>query len=151
MPRQYYEYFQNIDSRTFEAIKEAKEDGVWRVEEDEGFDILRDLASKLADIYNIPTPTLSQGTREVYFPAEEHIKLPRVSLVSFLHEFRHHMQHHGMQHYDRIENDARGWSISAFSYALPSNFDSAWEREMIWFMPSYDPNWYEDREEEYQP
>jgi hypothetical protein len=72
--------------------------------------------------------------REVYYPSEETIGLPKGSLVSFLHEFRHHMQKHRLQANPDIEEDARGWSISMFAEAEPDYFRAAWEDGRIMFM-----------------
>ena len=139
LEKPYYNFFRNLHPDTLEEVRWAKEEGIWRVDEEEGFEILKELGERLSNIYDIPAPTLEKGPREVYYPYREHIEVPKVSLVSYLHEFRHHMQHHGMQHYDDKEVDARGWSMSAFRYALPENFDSAWRRGLIWFLPEYDP------------
>jgi len=135
--RNYHLMFRNIHRRTLEAIRRAKERGLWRVPEREGFEILRQLFRELSEIYNIPTPRLVKARYEHYHIPSETIGLPKVSLVSALHEFRHHMQKYGYQHYSDVEVDARAWSISAFYLALPEDFDRAWRRGRIWFMPRY--------------
>lgn len=135
--RNYHLMFTRIKNETYEAIQQAVENGLWDVDEDEGFNIIRELYSKLSGIYDIPAPTLIEARREYYIRGNETIGLPKVSLVSCLHEYRHHMQKHGRQHYDDIEVDARAWSISAFKNALPDHFDRAWRNGWIWFMPEY--------------
>lgn len=130
--------FQHIDADILEIIRyTVKDRGLWRVSKEEGFDLIREMYEKISSVYGFPTPALVEDSREVYWVTPERIGLPKVSLVSSLHEYRHHMQKHQKQHYSDIEVDARGWSISAFHYALPEDFDSAWRRGLIWFLPQY--------------
>jgi len=130
--------FQHIDADALEIIRyTVKDRGLWRVSKEEGFDLIREMYEKISSVYGISVPTLVEDSHEVYWVRPERIGLPKVSLVSSLHEYRHHMQHHGRQHYSDIEVDARGWSVSAFHYALPEDFDSAWRRGLIWFLPPY--------------
>ena len=115
----------------------AKVDHLWSVtrqDETAGFDLLRKLCSQLSECYNLPIPSLKKGSYECYWIPGEHIELPKVSLVSFLHEYRHHMQKYNMQHYPDKEVDARAWSISCFYRTLPEDFDKAWREHKIWFM-----------------
>ena len=135
--RNYHLMFRHIHPKTLDAIRRAKEKGVWRVPEQEGFRILREMFEEISAVYGIPTPSLVKSNYEHYLIPAERIGLPKVSLVSALHEFRHHMQKYGFQHYDDVEVDARGWSISAFRLALPEDFEKAWKRGRIWFMPPY--------------
>jgi len=135
--RNYHLMFRHIHPKTLEAVRRAKERGIWRVSREQGFEILRQLARELSGIYNIPTPRVVPGDHECYWIPFERIELPRVSLISFLHEFRHHMQKHGLQHYQDPEVDARAWSISVFYNALPEDFDRAWRNNRIWYMPPY--------------
>ena len=104
---------------------------------EEGYDLIREMYDKISSVYGFPTPTLRSDTYECYWSGPETIYLPKVSLVSALHEYRHHMQKHGRLRFSDVEVDARGWSISAFHYALPEDFDSAWRRGLIWFLPPY--------------
>lgn len=136
----YHERFGNLHSTAVEHVDDACPQ-IWNVEEDEAFEMLQELVSDLADVYDMPTPEVTEDRREVYYPNSETIGLPRVSIVSLLHEFRHHMQQYGRQANDDIEEDARGWSVSMFATAEPDYFDSAWEDGRIMFMPEYDPDW----------
>jgi hypothetical protein len=99
--------------------------------------IMKTLADNLASVYEMPAPSVEYNDREVYNHISETIGIPRPSLVSFLHEFRHHMQKYGRQANPDIEHDARGWSISMFATAEPEYFDRAWKAGRIMFMPAY--------------
>ncbi|MBA7655224.1 hypothetical protein ES703_63123 [subsurface metagenome] len=130
--------FPDISSSTLEVIRHiVTERGLWRVGKDEGFDLIREMFEKVSSVYGFPTPSLIEDTYEYYFKPMERIGLPKVSLVSSLHEYRHHMQKHGRLRFDDVEVDARGWSISAFHLALPEDFNSAWRRGRIWYLPPY--------------
>lgn len=135
----YHEYFTNLHTQTLAIVKEYVNDGLWRVDKDEGFDMMDEMVNDIADVYDMPHPRGPiESDHEWYRPATETIGLPKPSLVSCLHEFRHHMQYNGKQHYNDKEDDARGWSVSVFKMALPSHFDSAWRRRLIWFLPEYE-------------
>lgn len=137
--RPYHKYFTRIKPRTLEIIREAKNRGIWRVSKEEGFEILRWMFGELSRTYSISVPRLVEASYEHYRILTETIGLPKVSLVSSLHEYRHHMQKYGFQRYADKEEDARGWSISAFRLALPEDFLKAWKANRIWFMPPYSP------------
>ena len=136
--RDYHLMFPDISSSTLEIIRHIVRDrGLWRVSKAEGFELLREMYEKISSVYGFPVPTLYSNTHEVYWVGPETIYLPKVSLVSSLHEYRHHMQKYGRKRFEDIEVDARGWSISAFHYALPEEFDNAWKKGLIWFLPPY--------------
>lgn len=130
--------FPDIHTKTLEIVRVyVKEKGLWRVSEEEGFSLLREMVAELSGVYGIPIPSLMKNSYNHYLVPSEAIGLPKVSLVSALHEYRHHMQKYGRQRYSDKEVDARGWSISVFHLALPEDFDSAWRRGLIWFMPPH--------------
>lgn len=135
----YHEFFENIHNKTLRIVKRYVDDGLWRVDQDEGFVMMSDMVDEIADVYDIPHPNGPvESDYEWYRPPTQTIGLPKVSLVSCLHEFRHHMQYNGRQSYDDKERDARGWSVSTFKLALPEKFESAWRRGLIWFLPEYE-------------
>ena len=133
----YHLMFQDISSQTLEVVRYVKERGLWSVGEEEGFELLKEMFSKISAVYGFPTPGLIKSGHEHYLTPLERIGLPRVSLVSALHEYRHHMQKHHRKRYEDVEVDARAWSISTFHLALPEDFDSAWRKGLIWYMPPY--------------
>jgi hypothetical protein len=134
----YHTLFPDIHPKTLEIIRSAKERGIWRLPKEQGFDVIRQMYNELStQVYHVPVPSLVEARYEHYLVIPERIGLPRVSLVSALHEYRHHLQKYGRQRYPEKEIDARGWSISAFYLALPNDFDKAWREGKIWFMPPY--------------
>lgn len=134
----YHLMFPDISSKTLEIIRYTiRERGLWNVGKEEGFDLIQEMFNEISSVYGFPTPTLIEHRYECYWGAQERIGLPKVSLVSSLHEYRHHMQYHGRKRFDDVEVDARGWSVSAFHYALPEEFDNAWRKGIIWFLPPY--------------
>jgi len=143
--RDYHLMFADIKMETLDAIRRAvREKGLFRARRENperAYEILRELMVELNRIYNLPIlPKLRRGSYEVYRQGVNPpiIELPKPSLVSFLHEFRHHMQIAGRrQRYPNREVDARAWSISAFHLALPEEFDNAWRKGLIWYMPPY--------------
>lgn len=132
----YHERFGNLHNGAVRAVDDAAP-ALWNTDRDGALEMLQALAAELADVYDVPTPDVEWDTREVYYGGPERIGLPRPSLVSFLHEFRHHLQQHGRQANSDIEEDARGWSISLFAEAEPDYFDRAWRDGRIWFMPPH--------------
>ena len=133
--------FTNIKQCALTAVTNiVSVDKLWSVarqNEEDGFELLRKLGAQLSECYNIPNPKLKKGSYECYWIAAERIELPKVSLVSYLHEYQHHRQKYGAQHYEDHEVDARAWSISCFNYALPQEFDKAWREGKIWYLPPY--------------
>lgn len=135
---EYHTMFPDIDERALQAVRYiVREKGLWRVGKDEGFNLLRELYSRLSEVYGFPTPSLVEAGFEHYYIPGERIGLPKVSLVSALHEYRHHMQKYGRRRFPNVEVDARGWSISCFRLALPEEFDRAWREGKIWYMPPH--------------
>lgn len=131
----YHNRFDNLHDEAVRHVDDAAP-RLWNQDDWEGHRaVLQGLAERLADAYGMPVPEVEHDRREVYSPGR--IGLPRPSLVSFLHEFRHHMQRHGRQANPDAEEDARGWSISMFAEAEPEYFDKAWRDGRIWFMPDH--------------
>jgi len=136
--RNYHLMFPDISARTIEVVRDiVTVKGLWRVSTEEGFELLREMFTRFSEIYGIPVPGLHQDSYEHYLIPAEEIGLPRPSLVSACHEYRHHMQKYGRLRYRDKEVDARAWSISVFYLALPEAFDRAWRQGRIWYMPPY--------------
>ena len=131
MTARYHTRFNNLHDTAVEQVDDAAPD-IWNT--NDWMAVLEVLADRLAETYGMPAPSVEHGGRELYRSSTETIELPRASLVSFLHEFRHHMQKHGRQANPDIEEDARGWSVSMFAEAEPEYFQRAWEDGRILFM-----------------
>lgn len=139
----YYSYFKNI-KRSVVTMLPQFTTGLWSISNTDAFNRFNSLSTSLSVQYGIPVPSVQKGSREVYYVVQERIELPRISIISFLHEYRHHMQKYEKQHYLDKEDDARGWSISLFAQALPDIFDKAWKNGRIWYLPQYSPNWRQE-------
>lgn len=149
----YYRYFKNIKQEVINVTNDwitgnnniyPHTGSIWGIPIDAAIHRFNLLGVDLSLIYNIPHPTTQLGTREVYYIREERIEVPRNSIISFLHEYRHHMQKYDKQHYHDKEVDARGWSISLFAQAMPDAFDRAWREGRIWYLPPYSSNWRQE-------
>jgi hypothetical protein len=138
----YHTRFENLHDDAVEHVRRASSP-LWNSDDrDEQLRLLGGLAADLAGVYGLTVPEVRWDSREVYYPAglvseRPVIGLPRASVVSLLHEFRHHMQRAGRQANPDAEEDARGWSISMFAEARPRAFDKAWRGGRVWFMPEH--------------
>lgn len=132
----YHTRFGNHHSRTVALVDDTLPE-LWSLDDAAALARLQALADDLSDVYEIPAPTVTYSSQSHYAPYEARLAVNKPSIVSFLHEYRHHMQHYGWQVNDNIEEDARGWSISLFATAEPRHFDRAWRRGTIMFLPPY--------------
>lgn len=110
---------------------------LWESDRDVALSLMDNLAGQLADVYDVPTPGVEYGPFPRYVPLDGRVYVDKPSVVSFLHEFRHHLQAHGHQRHSNSEEDARGWSVSVFAAAAPDDFDQAWRDGTIMFMPPH--------------
>ena len=90
---------------------------------------MQDAAARLSAAYGILTPGVvfdaadwSENGR--YYVTIHEIVLTKLSQVTFLHEFRHAMQHHvaGIVVQRDAEHDARGWSQSLYHVVAPRTY-----------------------------
>lgn len=136
----YHLMFPDISMRTIEIVQDiVKVKRLWKVDTATAFHLIGNMFARFSGVYGMSTPGLHVDTYEHYLIPAEEIGLPKPSLVSACHEYRHHMQKHSRQRFGDIEVDARGWSISLFHLALPEDFDRGWRRNRIWYMPEYPP------------
>ena len=102
----YHTMFPDISRQTVEVVVDTvKTRGLWTLPQDQGFELLRSMYARFSQEYGMPTPRLHQDTYEFYIVDAEEIRLPKVSLVSACHEYRHHMQKYGRKRFDDIEVD----------------------------------------------
>lgn len=81
-------------------VKEMVKAGFYRKSEAEKFDALKKLGEDICGVYrvdkvNVKTGGVVLGAFAMYQPASKTINLNNTSIVSFLHELRHHLQHVG--------------------------------------------------------
>ena len=108
----------------------------WAADDEAQEYMAREFVTDLAAVYGFDVPDVQiRATDSIAFitdgyfdPGTWKIVLPRFSVVTLLHEFRHAMQHADVAGAtfwpDRMENehDARAWSCSVFYRAAPRRF-----------------------------
>lgn len=143
----YSTAFKNIDKRTIEATKKLVKSGLWKkdLSTDHKVKICNEWLQTVSEIYKIEIPEFRFDPSEilymqtgggVYEPWAKRITLfKKFSLVTLLHEFRHHMQYQmdlSLFRKDH-EEDARGWSVSLFKAATPKSYKNAVEKWLLHF------------------
>ena len=116
-------------------------DGYYRARTTTQVEELRRLAAALSRIYKTPTPEIvfnpaavPAGAHACYQPMIKTITIKDTSIVSFLHEFRHHIQWiHKTEAYqnNEVERDAQAWACSVFYKASPGLFKTAVQQGRI--------------------
>lgn len=150
----YHEKFGNFHRRTIEATAAFFESKPFRGTDVEKTEKFKQWLSDVSRIYSIPVPTLVIGSEcgsGLYNRLTQTIELPKHSVVSLLHEFRHHMQAQGLTRvrldqtlYERftgespVEHDARGWSLSLFYKVKPRLFEKSVRSGKIFFVEPTD-------------
>lgn len=129
--------YKHIKSAVINAIRKAIiEDKIFKKTDIARVMILFNLKNKLCDIYNIDessNPHLKPTEDNVgyYNPLENaiYINAQKLSLITFLHEFKHFLQNYFNK--PNSEDNARGYSISAFYNASPRHFKRALRKGLI--------------------
>lgn len=144
----YSTAFKQIDSRTINATQSLVKNGLWKKDltVQQKYNICDIWVTVVSEIYGIEKPTFRFDPDERmynltggghYEPHANRITLfKKFSLVTLMHEFRHHMQY---QMYDlklykgHVEEDARAWSVSLFKLALPKSYQNAVNKRILHF------------------
>jgi len=106
---------------------------IWKQSKTRQAEIMEDWLSEMSKTYQIDKPTLKLYAEDcgsgMYVPELNLILLPKCSVVTLLHEFKHALQ---MQK-DRknTEKIARGWSISLFYRAKPKLYRTAVRKHVL--------------------
>jgi len=93
--------------------------------------LLKIVLGRLNDIYKTKTKlkTTKIKTDGYYNLLDKTIYLNKLSLVTFLHEFKHSLQHQkGKKNNEEI---ARGWSVSLFKLASPRHYERAVKKKLL--------------------
>lgn len=107
------------------AVKDIVEQGFYQQDSETQWEWLKALSARICDGYNIHPPKLVKSDSEVYNSRQQTIGLPKThSIISLLHELRHHIQHQANKRYKdhNVEEDARAWSLRVFKLACPGSF-----------------------------
>jgi len=92
---------------------------------------------EMSTLYKIPTPLLfitepSKCYGFGCYDTELHaILLPKFSVTSLAHEFRHALQHKKQIPVKDPEEDARGWSVSLIYHADPRFYERAVQKGLL--------------------
>lgn len=91
--------------------------------------LLRETIQFICEEYEIEPPMFRVDTSNYnhYQPSNKLIVCENTSVISMLHELRHHLQHVAGKQYPNmtIEEDARAWSLRVFSRACPKSFEKS--------------------------
>lgn len=129
--------FVDLKVDTVQAVKDMVRNGFYRLNnQEEQLSKLTELGDRLAEIYEIPAPSGTEMFRHPYacgrYDTETNkIYVNKASVVTYLHEFRHHM--HNVKEGLAIigsgepgdELDAQAWACSVFKKACPRMFAKA--------------------------
>jgi hypothetical protein len=111
---------------------------------------LRKFCKEVAPLYEIPVPRVRYNKMlnqmQVYGTSNytlNAIMIGKFSLVTFLHEFRHQIQYKlwnmserdffNQELRDKMEEDARGWSVSIFYILHPDKYQKAVDNNRLVF------------------
>ena len=136
---EYHLNYKNINIKIIELVRKAIiTDRIFKKKGLERVNILINLKNNLCEVYKIQKdkqpllkPSLKFNNMDYYDKKTYSIYLnhDKLSLITFLHEFKHFLQHH----FNKPNNEkiARGYSISLFYIASPRHFKKALQKGLI--------------------
>lgn len=141
--KEYHKYFNRTDKlisnhlneipiSVIREVRQLIKSGFFKDNEITKFEKLINLKSKLIKIYNVKYCDIKIYCNSFpkYISNNKTIILDNYSLVTFFHEFRHHLQYELNLKCDK-EKDARGWSHSLFFLATPKLFENALNKDLL--------------------
>lgn len=150
-PMRYHTVFRHFDGRTIECVKSLQRN--WsNLTDDEKVQRLNDASKTLSVIYRVKQPKIGYSHHcgnGFYDIVSNRITLPKTSIVTFLHEFRHAMQRQGKASYyynpeapsesrGGVENDARAWSLSLYHRVAPRTLKRLVSEGQVFFISPND-------------
>jgi hypothetical protein len=137
-----FDQLNEIPTKVISEIRATIQAGLFRTkDEKEKLQMLFALKNQLVQLYNIDQCEIqivphwpSVGS---YSTDHKTIIIDKCSLVTFLHEFRHHIQHCLNLNIIDVEDDARGWSHSAYFLATPRLFETAVRKGILIFQNTF--------------
>ncbi len=113
-------------------------EGYYKANEEQKIKKMQEAAIELSEFYNAPGIEKIQVNKDLsvygrYDRMLRNIELRNCSIVTFLHEFRHHLQNHAAIKVSKkgVEYDAQGWACSVFSQACPNLYKKAVKENKI--------------------
>lgn len=126
MPSQPYWLRMRFPDGALAVVRGALKTKLWRGQPAERLEKLRALNSQLSEFYGVPACSVAVRNTPVgphYVPGSNAIVLDKVSLVSWAHEFAHHLLH--CRRKPQQEIFPRAFSLSLFFQAAPRMFEAA--------------------------
>ena len=124
-----------VSKEVIKILRRYVRDGFYRHSKEIQQNEIRCIAKELSTLYGVPIPPIQFGgmLSNSYSIMTGEIRLTNTSLISFLHEYRHHLQRKlGVRYRDlTLEQDARAWSMRVFSKAFPNMFEKAVKQRRV--------------------
>jgi hypothetical protein len=133
----YHLRFKRFHPATLRATDELFKSKPWEGTDDEKQDKFERWLRQVANVYGIPAPQLEIADDPLTLLMAGGYQagamtLPKFSVLTMFHEFRHHMQFCGVGRASEVygqdramEEDAAGWSCSLFYTSRPTLFRKA--------------------------
>lgn len=128
----YSDDFKHIKLSTIRKVRKIIiEKKYFRQNDENKFNLLKELLNFLNNEYQTETQLnrTQEQTAGYYNIAEKTIYLNKLSLMTFLHEFKHSIQ--AQKNRTNNEDIARGWSISLFKRASLKHYNRAKEKGIL--------------------
>lgn len=128
-----------VKREAVKVIREAIKGGYYRLPTpEEKYKALLEINNKVCDIYGVsyPKKIIVGKRRNSYYPTEKTIYVENYSIISFLHELRHHMQNVKGLRYEglTIEQDSRAFSMRLYALAVPKMFIKAVKGDKVLYI-----------------
>jgi len=108
---------------------------IWKKSESYAMKSMRTWLSEVSKLCEIKKPLLKIDSEMYasgrYYADKNQIILPKVSVVTLLHEFAHALNH--QKGLPNSEDNARAWSCSLFKNAAPKHYAKAVRKNLIFF------------------
>lgn len=112
------------------VVREAIKGGYYKLDTPTAkYKALKEISKKICEVYDVKEPTnIIVGKKpNSYYPDTGEIYIENYSIISYLHELRHHMQRvKGLKYRGlTIEQDSRAFSMRIYYLAVPKMFVQA--------------------------
>jgi hypothetical protein len=134
----YKDMYNNIDQAVIDKTRAlfVTENKFYRVDDEKKFTIMKEWLAFVSEHYHVNCPTLKVDFNAqhdgFYRHADNYIELPKFSVVTLLHEFKHAMDI--MKDGRTTEERARGWSMSLFARFSPKLYEQAVSKGIVFWV-----------------
>lgn len=133
--KQYHLSYKKIKPEVIQAIRETIKAGLFKngISKEDKQNLIIELNAQLCAIYELPLNNIIFINTPLcicnYNHLTNNITLNKTSLISYLHEFKHYLDIKKTG--NTTEENARGWSISAYFIATPELCKKAIKKGLI--------------------